>query len=155
MSPMGPKPRPLAERFWEKVDKTDSCWLWTAATNRKGYGIFSVARMTCALAHRVSWKLEHGSDPVGVLLHTCDTPNCVRPSHLVDGTIEQNNKDMAAKGRAARRPGELAPWAVLKQHQVDRIRAMKGTVRQVDLAAEYGVSRSHISAIQRGKTWVS
>lgn len=30
----------VAERFWSKVDKTDDCWLWTAATNRRGYGQF-------------------------------------------------------------------------------------------------------------------
>ncbi|HEU5089071.1 MAG TPA: hypothetical protein VFT99_16560, partial [Roseiflexaceae bacterium] len=30
--------RPLAERFWAKVRKTDTCWLWTAATDHNGYG---------------------------------------------------------------------------------------------------------------------
>lgn len=28
------------DRFWAKVDKTDSCWLWTASVKPKGYGQF-------------------------------------------------------------------------------------------------------------------
>lgn len=29
------------ERFWAKVQITDSCWLWTAAI-QYGYGVFSL-----------------------------------------------------------------------------------------------------------------
>lgn len=35
-----PPTRPAEERFWEKVNRTDGCWLWTAGTNNRGYGVF-------------------------------------------------------------------------------------------------------------------
>lgn len=28
------------ERFFEKVHKTETCWIWTACKDGKGYGIF-------------------------------------------------------------------------------------------------------------------
>ena len=35
----------MEQRFWEKVDKKeDGCWVWTANTNHKGYGMFSYSR---------------------------------------------------------------------------------------------------------------
>jgi hypothetical protein len=37
-----PRPRNATERFFENVQKTDSCWLWTAATTAAGYGCFKV-----------------------------------------------------------------------------------------------------------------
>lgn len=96
---------PLSEadraRFFEKVRKGegDACWLWTASTNNHGYGWFGVGDAVC-LAHRVAWVLEHGSLPSRTkVLHTCDTPACVRPSHLITGTQKQNLEDMATKGR--------------------------------------------------------
>ena len=32
------------ERFWSKVEKTDTCWLWTGATDQTGYGVLITAR---------------------------------------------------------------------------------------------------------------
>ena len=47
--------RKLAQhRFWDKVAKggPDECWLWTAGTNKDGYGKLSVRRKS-TLAHRL------------------------------------------------------------------------------------------------------
>ena len=88
------------KRFWDKVNKTDGCWLWTGSRDRKGYGRISIDRSP-ALVHRVAWTLEHGAIPPGMcVLHKCDTPGCVRHDHLFLGTIADNNRDMFAKGRA-------------------------------------------------------
>lgn len=85
-------------RFWAKVDKTGDCWVWTAATNPKGYGQFYVEGMR--LAHRVSWILAHGPIPDDLcVLHRCDHPPCVNPAHLFLGTYADNNHDRDAKGR--------------------------------------------------------
>src|SRR5512138_786083 len=48
--------RPLADRFWEKVSKSDGCWIWTANHLPKGYGVINVRGQTgrLELAHRVS-----------------------------------------------------------------------------------------------------
>jgi hypothetical protein len=77
------------ERFWRKVNKTETCWLWTAAKDRHGYGRFSVNQQRRAeLAHRVAWELLRGPIPNGMSLdhdnpiYGCANPSCVRPDHL-------------------------------------------------------------------------
>lgn len=88
------------ELFWQKVDKTEDCWEWTASKNKQGYGIFGHQGQTW-LAHRLSYKLSNML-PDGVkVLHRCDNPPCVNPDHLFLGTQKDNIKDMAAKGRHA------------------------------------------------------
>lgn len=32
----------IEERFWDKVNKTDSCWDWTASVDRFGYGKLTI-----------------------------------------------------------------------------------------------------------------
>ena len=100
----GPRKRreypPFEQRFWAKVLKTPSCWLWQGATAGRGYGVFGTNRDGLMYAHRFSYELHCG--PIGdglVILHTCDTPNCVNPVHLVAGTQRENVLDMIKKGR--------------------------------------------------------
>lgn len=93
-----------AERFWAKVNKTETCWLWTANTvrNRRGvpYGLFTRATRKAVTAHRYSYEMAIGPIPDGVIIcHHCDTPLCVRPDHLFAGTQGDNMRDAVAKGR--------------------------------------------------------
>jgi hypothetical protein len=93
--------RNTAERFWNNVNKTDTCWLWKGATVGRGYGKTSFGGI-CKRAHRVAWELTNGVIPEGLLVcHRCDNPLCVRPDHLFLGTSDDNNKDMQRKGRSA------------------------------------------------------
>ncbi len=94
-------PVPREERFWKHVHKTDSCWLWTASVNDKGYGqLFVGVGKSPLRAHRVSWELHRGLIPIGLLvLHHCDNPPCVRPDHLFLGTYKDSTQDMISKGR--------------------------------------------------------
>lgn len=87
-------------RFMRKVHKHISgCWLWAGAKDKDGYGQVKWNGVTCA-AHRVSYELHNGTIPEGkLLMHTCDTPACVRPSHLIAGTQSDNMKDRQEKGR--------------------------------------------------------
>lgn len=90
---------PLAEHFWLKVDRTGDCWLWQATRRPKGYGTYYINRYP-ALAHRVAWELTNGPIPAGLdVLHHCDTPPCVRPTHLFLGTQSDNFADAKSKGR--------------------------------------------------------
>ena len=52
-------------RFWSKVEKTDTCWLWTASKNHNGYGIFDINGKT-QRAHRLSYELYKGKIPDGL-----------------------------------------------------------------------------------------
>ena len=98
----GPKPRPSIVRFWEKVglDMTPGgCWYWMGNRYPDGYGQFKDRSYHTCRAHRWIYEYLHG--PIGSLhtLHRCDTPLCVRPSHLFTGTQLDNMRDMIRKGR--------------------------------------------------------
>jgi len=96
------------ERFWQKVDIPDfrfdlgikeGCWPWTAARSSAGYGSFKL-RGSAVCASRLSLIIATGSNPEDrQALHTCDNPECVRPSHLKWGTVRENARDMMDKGR--------------------------------------------------------
>lgn len=88
---IGPRiKRPAEERFWEKVCKTEDCWLWTGALNHDGYGLFKAYARTEG-AHRISYRWAHGPIPEGFSIdHLCRTRNCVRPDHLEAVTQAEN-----------------------------------------------------------------
>ncbi len=99
--------RPLAERFWEKVDKRgpDECWPWLGA-HSNGYGqIYSNGRSRKAT--QISWELANAKPfPEGLCAcHACDNPPCVNPAHIWAGSMSQNTRDAVAKGRHVSKGG--------------------------------------------------
>ena len=77
-----------AQRFWSKVEFTDSCWLWTAGI-RNGYGQFKDGRMVNA--HRWAYEFCVGPVPDGLQLdHLCRVRRCVYPWHLEPVTPRTN-----------------------------------------------------------------
>lgn len=88
---MDPRRGPVAARFWPKVKKTESCWIWTAYLNAQGYGQLAVSRGNLQLAHRVAYELIVGAIPDGLVLdHLCRVRNCVNPGHLEPVTQAEN-----------------------------------------------------------------
>lgn len=148
----GPKPKPLAVRFWAKVQKTRTCWLWIASVSGDGYGQIGRGppRHTMLKAHRVSWTLYKGPIPRGLcVLHKCDVKRCVRPSHLFLGTDADNVRDMTRKGRNVfqlRNPSlKLSP---AKVRSIRRARA-RGELLRV-ISARFGVTEGTVSRIVNG-----
>lgn len=77
----GPKRTPM-ERFLEKTERTDGCWLWKGYTGGTGYGVMLV-RGKYIGAHRFAYEQWKGPIPKGMHLdHLCRVRACVNPGHL-------------------------------------------------------------------------
>lgn len=160
---MGYPCRPIADRFWPKVDKNGPsmrqelgpCWVWTGCRTG-GYGRLNRGGKRCKLeiAHRVSWEIHFGSVPVGAcVLHRCDNPPCVNPAHLFLGTNPENTADKVTKGRQA--AGESHGMATLTVSDVAEIRALRSAgVSGPIVAARFGISNAHVHRIATGQCWV-
>jgi hypothetical protein len=92
------------QRFWPKVNRfgpvsehrpdLGRCWLWTAALDNKGYGVFFFTNSEGkkkGKAHQFSFDLFHGPMPDGHEPdHLCRVTACCRPSHLEAVTHREN-----------------------------------------------------------------
>jgi hypothetical protein len=167
----------------DQSGRPDACWPWLRGRSKQGYGKFRLGGRGSQTvgAHRVAWELTHGPIPDGLwVCHRCDNPPCCNPGHLFLGTPTDNTADAFAKGRM-RSPFELTPperrarglrsgahthperivrgeaqgAAKLTEPQVVEIRERyaAGGLRQVDLAAEFGVSQTLISKVVRREAW--
>lgn len=154
------KARPLAERFWEKVDKSGDCWLWMGSKSKLGYGGLSVmknGKATRAYAHRTSYELTYGPIPAGMhVCHSCDNPQCVNPAHLWLGTATENMADRDRKGRGNWRAvsGERAGAAKLTWEQVRAIRKERqaGATKKA-IAERFGIAPTTVYYIANNLTW--
>lgn len=82
------------ERFWAKVDKTDTCWLWTATVTKGGYGMFYFNGHH-VYAHRFAYEWFVGPIPAGLQIdhvrsRGCRHRHCVNPAHLEAVTQREN-----------------------------------------------------------------
>lgn len=157
-TPIDPLPR-----FWSKVQKTATCWLWQGGLDKDGYGRFwvdgSTQRAHAWIFARLVRPLLEGEQ----CCHTCDTPGCIRPDHLYGGTQAQNIQDAWRRHRAVlnARPqrGSRNGNSTLTEEQVREIRAKyrsspaghRSTTSFNALAREYGVSKFAIQyAVKHG-----
>lgn len=164
-------------RFWKFVNKNGPvcerigtpCWMWMAG-KIKGYGYFWLNGKTTKAYHFV-YKLFNGPIPTGLcILHECDNPSCVNPTHLKTGTQKDNRQDCVRRGRQAlgdahgskTRPERVARGcrvrtAVLTDDLVVTIRAIycrgSKTHDTYGLAKKFGVSQATIWRVVNRLTW--
>lgn len=131
----------VKQNFWLRVNKTETCWLWTGLTRRSGGGaLYGAMRFEGPFqsAHRISYKMAYGKfDETLCVLHKCDVSLCVRPDHLYLGTQRDNNLDAFRRGR--RKVFKLTP---------DQLTTLKekysAGVSSRNLAKEFGCSHTTI-----------
>lgn len=80
-------------RFYNKVDKTDTCWNWTGAKTanrpkramsdaKPGYGYINISNRPF-YTHRLAMLIKQGYLTEGLVVdHMCNNTLCVNPDHL-------------------------------------------------------------------------
>ena len=145
----------MEQRFLSKVNKTDTCWLWTANKNEDGYGAFYFNKKD-RKAHRVAYELWNGEIPADMCVrHTCDEPSCVNPAHLLVGTHTENMRDKVERGRQRTNPplGENHKLSKITDDEVREIRVLRGFYSQTELGKMYNISKSQVYRIYHKKNW--
>jgi len=108
----------LPTRLRDKIVVDDSgCWLWTAATDGKGYGAVKWDRRV-ACAHRLVFHLLC-DDTLAVfpgrgkeqLDHLCRIHACVNPEHLESVT----NRENTIRGRSGVLGAHVSPFLGVKR----------------------------------------
>ncbi len=118
------------------------CWVWRTYRKQSGYGEFDRIG-----AHRVAFWLATGVEPGDAhVLHSCDNPPCVRPSHLRLGSHLDNMADKVRRGR-------VRYYTVIPVGQVAdmRRRYLRGE-RVPDLADRFRISFSQAQRIVTGRS---
>jgi hypothetical protein len=130
--------------FLRELPTQDECILWPYGKDTGGYGIVKYMGKYQS-AHRASFYMYNGCSP-RVVRHTCDTPACVNPKHLLAGSYSDNLTDMYARGRDKH-------FTKLTDADVEyiinaNVPGKKGNTRE--LAIQFNVSVGYIRGLSRG-----
>lgn len=134
---------------WECVSHTRNDWGYPIAT-RNGQKMIKLSRYVYELINEK--KIGKGL----IVLHSCDNPHCINPSHLFEGTRADNVKDRVNKGRQAKGKvlGRRAN-SILSERDVYEIKHLLRSriYTQKRIAEIYLVTTSAIEGIAIGKNW--
>lgn len=139
-------------KFFNKIIRTDYCWIWQGKKNASGYGIF-YHKTQYLPAHRVSYAIYKGALNGLWVLHKCDHPDCVNPEHLFLGTCSDNAKDMFNKGRNSfhiYKLGDDRSNSKLTDEEVLLIHFKLKSHSSAALQRRFGVVGETIRSIRRG-----
>ena len=129
------------KRFSDKILKVGSgCHEWQSTIDRDGYGRFYFDGAQ-EKAHRMAYRLFVGNPGELAVLHRCDNRKCVNPDHLFLGTIQDNVRDMDAKGRRGTR-------AKLSRECIKEVLSLLPEHSQQFIAERFGVDQTTISRIK-------
>jgi len=142
----------VLDRFLDKVEKTDSCWIWKGCKFTMGYGQFWLNRKQ-VYAHRISFQIHKGEIPKGMLVcHTCDNRLCVNPDHLFLGKEIDNINDMMEKKRHAKGRMKTNHKLIDKYIPIMRILRLRGYSYK-RIGEVFGVNHTTARMACLGITW--
>lgn len=144
--------RPILERIFEKLQKTDTCWLWKGTVTIYGYGQIAYQKKQVSV-HRLMFELHNPEIDITDLdiCHTCDIRNCCNPDHLFAGTNADNMADRNRKNRQVKLKGSSNGFSKLTESQVLEIRSANKTAKV--LAEIFNVSKQTIDRIRTRRGW--
>ena len=131
------------------------CWLWLGPVMGTGKYQYGCIAGTTIYAHRKSYELYKGKIPVGsVVRHTCDTPLCVNPEHLICGTQADNLQDAFARGRLNNQGEQHGNAKLTEENIFEILHLLKTTtLSQRVIGERFSVGQDQISRIKNGKRW--
>jgi len=139
------------------IVNANGCWIWQGSKKLNGYGQMGYHTRSSECAHRVAYFELKGLLPIGhIVRHTCDTPACVNPEHLISGTSAENSTDMQVRGRAnyanACKGSAVKHLAKLDEATVRQIRATAYSTI-AELADQYHITAATMGKVLARKTW--
>lgn len=150
-------PNGEAVRFFESdvlSYEGGDCFPWPYAKYPSGYGHLSyegrdvtVSRLVCEKVHGPAPSREHHA------AHSCGKGHegCVNKRHLRWATPKENSADKKGHGTSLR--GEKAPWSKIKEQDAVQIISLRDKMLQREIAELFGITRTTVGLIQRGKLW--
>ena len=149
-------------KFWQMTNTAEGqgpkgeCWEWGGAHYNEGYGRITIRRINIR-AHRLAYMLYYRTNPGNqMVLHECDNPPCVRPSHLSLGDARKNREHCKQRGRVGK--GLNAGPATRSVFTPERIKAIRaawrlGCISQHQLALIAGTKQKTMNDILNRKSW--
>lgn len=132
----------------------DDCIAWPFGKKSRRYGAVKF-RGAMRTASRVMCIIAHGDPPYAEMqaAHSCGNGHllCMNPRHLSWKTSKDNYQDAVNHGSSTR--GERVGSAKLTELEVRKIKAIGRSIPQAAVAEMFGVDRTCISLILRGKNW--
>lgn len=136
--------------------ESNECLDWPFTIFTDGYGrVQHLGKQVSA--QRAAFYLVHGRYPEPCGRHTCDRPKCVNPSHIVEGTQQQNIQDMIDRKRFPK--GTSYPNAKLTDELVRQMRSeyvpgsRKGLGTSGAIARRYGIDHKNCWNILNRRAW--
>lgn len=119
----------------------NGCWVWNGCKSVRGYGQINLGYEGKIQAHRYSYKIHYTNfNPKLNICHKCDTPSCVNPNHLFQGTQKDNMDDMKFKSRRVYK-------LKISKAALEFIR--HSDLSNKELAIKYNVGISYIGRLRR------
>lgn len=138
--------------FWNKVLKTQTCWVWLGCTYATGYGQITRNKKK-NYTHRYVLELLGHDLTDKIVLHTCDNPICCNPDHLKIGTHADNVADKVRKKRH-KFGSDCNLATVLDEDKVRSIKQdFKAGLSNKNIALKYNIDPTLVSKIKNNHAW--